>query len=224
MDNHTNAIATAIPAWLIVVSLTISALWVLCTALAHVPGLPPKVTAFFVRAGTFLGSFERVFQSLSAPTIPKPPTLPLVALVVVVVALLGCGGTGAQHPIRHWEVRGAVLTMRAADDAASVGCAELPQDSAHTTMCFAALDRARKQEKIAADMLGAWEDNKAPLRCAVAEWADALVDAADVFVSSGIKIPVEVEDGLAAAHVVDGLAEDGCPVSFESANDAGDSQ
>lgn len=146
---------------------------------------------------------------------PKPPT-PLVKIVggAFLLLLVSCAGSdpNATSPVRHWEVRGAILTMKAGNDAAAVACNELPTDSAQTTACFAALDRALTAEKKAVVMLQAWEIYKAPLRCAASEWADALVDDAQVFLAAGLKVPVEVEDAIAAAHVIDRIADAGCPL------------
>ncbi len=61
--------AQSLPNWFLLLSLAITALYALFTAAAHMTWKSPKVTAFFVRGGAYLGKAETLVEKLT----PKPP-------------------------------------------------------------------------------------------------------------------------------------------------------
>lgn len=158
----------------------------------------------------------------SPPSLPRPPALPVLFLAGA-LACLGLGCKDSKVPLRHWEVRGAVLTMSVATDAAAATCLRLPADTTKALDCFDHVDRARKAQKRAEDLLDAWEVSQASLKCAGIAWADALLADVDVFLASGVKVPALVEDGIAAAEVLAALEGESCelPPPADAANDNG---
>lgn len=61
----------SLPNWLLLLSLAISALYGLFSVAAHIAWKSPKVTAFFVRGGAYLGKAETLIAKLTPP--PPPP-------------------------------------------------------------------------------------------------------------------------------------------------------
>lgn len=74
------AFVEKLPAWVHLVTLTVAALYVLFTGLAHIPRMPLKAKAFFARAGLWLGELGKdlrvVDVTVNPPSLTPTPSEP----------------------------------------------------------------------------------------------------------------------------------------------------
>lgn len=213
------SIISALPAWLVFLSLVVTALWGVTTVGAHIPGLPPKLTTVLARAGTFLGDVRKMLPpppsdsgSSGGPT--PPSTLRSLGVSVTLCALMGCTGTppNPQHPVREEEVRGALYVMHFAVDAASSACGALSPSLPQAERCFQDVMAARAAEQPALDALEAWSHDQGSLKCALVAYAEPLIDIADALVDAGAPVPEAVKTGIYWTAVADKLEASSCPV------------